>query len=120
MPTLPSPPSTTSTTATPGHTKLANGHKASTAASQSRTSTPKQAGGSSSGGLRSAKVRGSADKENGRDGSTGRATRRASAANVLAAREKPPSKDGTVQKHAKGVEGLKDYVCWPFRILHTM
>ncbi|KAK4496703.1 hypothetical protein PRZ48_012686 [Zasmidium cellare] len=109
MPTLPSPPSTTSASATPGHTRLANGHRASTAASQSRTSTPKQTSGSGSGGLRSAKVRGSSDKENGSDASSARAARRGSSANVMAGREKMPSKDGTVQKHAKGVEGLKDY-----------
>ena len=117
MPTLPSPPSTTSANATPGHTRLANGHRASTAASQSRTSTPKQTSGSGTGGLRSAKVRGSSDKENGSDASSARAARRGSSANVLAGREKMPSKDGTVQKHAKGVEGLKDYVCWTSFIL---
>lgn len=65
-------------------------------------------------------MRGSSDKENGHHGAgsmsasasgnaPARALRRGSSANALATREKPPSKDGTVQRTAKDVQGLKDY-----------
>lgn len=61
--------------------------------------------------LRSAKVRGSSDKENGDKTAPTRSTRRgSSAAHALAMRDKLPSKDGTAQRTAKEVEGLKDYV----------
>lgn len=93
--------------------------RTSVSVAQSKNATPKQSVGAGSGGLRSAKIRGSSDKENigntsgnisGSAGVGGRAARRGSTANMLATREKPPSKDGTVQRHAKEVEGLKDYV----------
>ncbi|CAK4010492.1 Cytokinesis sepH [Lecanosticta acicola] len=103
-PPIPSPPTST---------RAANAHRPSTAVSQSRTSTPKQASGGASGGIRATKVRGSSDKENsgdaGHSGRSAAAARRGSAAYALASREKPPSKDGTVQRTAKEVEGLKDY-----------
>ncbi|KAF7195760.1 Cytokinesis protein sepH [Pseudocercospora fuligena] len=112
-PPLPSP----SASSSQGRSTAAQARRTSIGVSQSRTATPKQAVGSGSGGLKSAKVRGSSDKENGGhgsgsgNGSTGArsAVRRGSSANVLAAREKIPSKDGTVQRNAKEVEGLKDY-----------
>lgn len=82
---------------------------------QSRTSTPKHTTNTAgSGGIRSAKVRGSSDKENGSDAGHVRPARRRSS--VLAMREKLPSKDGTAQRHAKEVEGLKDYVRGPLSV----
>jgi len=65
-----------------------------------------------------AKPRGGSDKENGTDhtvrgGGGSRVARRQTSAGILT-REKLPSKDGTAQKNAKGVDGLKDYV----RIYH--
>ncbi|EME84347.1 uncharacterized protein MYCFIDRAFT_173354 [Pseudocercospora fijiensis CIRAD86] len=92
--------------------------RTSIGAPQSRTATPKQPVGSGGGPLKSAKLRGSSDKENGgghgsgngNGNRSGSGIRRTSSANVLAAREKIPSKDGTVQRNAKDVEGLKDYV----------
>lgn len=112
-PPLPSP----TTSASQGRSTAAQARRSSIGVSQSRTSTPKQAVGNGSGGLKSAKVRGSSDKENGNGngsggGSTGAKSvaRRGSSAKALAAREKIPSKDGTVQRNAKEVEGLKDYV----------
>ncbi len=109
-----------SPSATPSHgsigtsgSRLSTSHRPNTSVAQSRQhATPKQSSvGAGSGALRSAKVRGSSDKENGGDRSAApRSTRRGSAANALAMREKVPSKDGTAQRTAKEVEGLKDYV----------
>jgi len=59
--------------------------------------------------LAAPKARGSADKENESTARLDRPIKRQSTANVPG-REKPPSKDGTAQKNAKEVEGLKDYV----------
>lgn len=90
-----------------------------TSTSQPRHATPKAGNGSVSASIRNAKVRGSSDKENGGSGAVpGRAGRRNSAASMFAMREKPPSKDGTAQRHAKEVEGLKDYVRFPIRLLY--
>ncbi|SMR60717.1 unnamed protein product [Zymoseptoria tritici ST99CH_1E4] len=108
MPTsLPSPPIVASTAASRAS------HRASTSV---RHATPKQTTGSvgaGSAGLRSSKVRGSSDKENGPQGgkvSAGNGARRQSVVPRDGfGREKMPSKDGTAQRHAKEVEGLKDY-----------
>lgn len=97
-----------------GSSRPSTSHRSSTNVSQARPhATPKQSsvGGNGSGVLRSAKVRGSSDKENGGEKSApARSTRRPSTASALAPREKLPSKDGTAQRNAKQVEGLKDYV----------
>ncbi|UJO24802.1 Cytokinesis protein sepH [Fulvia fulva] len=107
MPPLPSPPATTSIRS-PASTRATHGQRGSVPVAQSRTSTPKHTTNTAgSGGIRSAKVRGSSDKENGSDAGHVRPARRRSS--VLAMREKLPSKDGTAQRHAKEVEGLKDY-----------
>ena len=64
------------------------------------------------------KPRGSSDKENSSGGKVAGGggskvirgpSRRQSSASVMA-REKQPSKDGTAQRNAKEVEGLKDFV----------
>lgn len=63
--------------------------------------------------LQSAKTRGSSDKENGGGGAVekapGRVVRRQTSTGILT-REKGPSKDGTTQRAAKEVEGLRNYV----------
>ena len=53
-------------------------------------------------------MRGSLEKES--ENKTVKPSTRRSSAVGFGGREKPPSKDGTVQRHAKGVEGLKDFV----------
>lgn len=53
-------------------------------------------------------MRGSSEKEN--EAKPPKAATRRSSAVGFGAREKAPSKDGTVQRHAKDVEGLKDFV----------
>ncbi|KAI5360248.1 putative serine/threonine-protein kinase, active [Septoria linicola] len=118
------PPLSPSATPSQGSTssRPSTSHRANTSIAQSRQhATPKQSSvsGGGSGVLRSAKLRGSSDKENGggRDShnkssvpaAQTRSTRRGSAAHALAVREKLPSKDGTAQRTAKEVEGLKDY-----------
>ncbi|CAK1362730.1 Cytokinesis protein sepH [Cercospora beticola] len=97
---------------TPSHSsRPSTSHRVNTSVAQARShATPKQSSAGGSGVLRSAKVRGSLDKENGDKTAPTRSTRRgSSAAHALAMRDKLPSKDGTAQRTAKEVEGLKDY-----------
>ncbi|GAB7361438.1 hypothetical protein MBLNU230_g1494t1 [Neophaeotheca triangularis] len=93
----------TATPASPGaptpraHRPTASsGHKHTPSNGQSRSSTPKQLAN----GVRSSKVRGGAEAGDG-----GGRVERAD----LGGRGKMPSKDGTAQRNAKEVEGLKDY-----------
>ncbi|QIW97978.1 hypothetical protein AMS68_003496 [Peltaster fructicola] len=75
-----------------------------TIATQSKQSTPRSQAGATPGASKAVAVkeRGSTTSED----SNGRAVRSGHRNDY---REKPPSKDGTVQRHAKDVEGLKDY-----------
>lgn len=132
MPPLPSPTAAAhhSAAATPKPTTAATGkpptvsRRPGSAASvprpssvaSVRNSTPKahQSTVASQQRAVAAKQRGGSDKENGTDhitrvGGGSRAARRQTSAGILT-REKLPSKDGTAQKNAKGVDGLKDYV----------
>ncbi|KAK0363681.1 Protein kinase of the Mitotic Exit Network [Friedmanniomyces endolithicus] len=93
-----------------------------TAGAASRNGTPKvssQTGATAaaSSRLQPVKPRGSSDKENSSGGKVAGGggskvirgpSRRQSSASVMA-REKQPSKDGTAQRNAKEVEGLKDF-----------
>ncbi|KYG49087.1 hypothetical protein M433DRAFT_150437 [Acidomyces richmondensis BFW] len=131
MPPLPSPTAAAhhSAAATPKPTTAATGkpptvsRRPGSAASvprpssvaSVRNSTPKahQSTVASQQRAVAAKQRGGSDKENGTDhitrvGGGSRAARRQTSAGILT-REKLPSKDGTAQKNAKGVDGLKDY-----------
>lgn len=101
MPALPSPPASN----TPqGHQKVPSGSRPSTAAgSGSRGYRPQQNGGSN--GVKQTRARG------GEEAGQRPSSRMAPSARDGGPREKPPSKDGTVQRTAKEVEGLKDFVC---------
>jgi hypothetical protein len=103
MPALPSPPASN----TPqGHQKVPSGSRPSTAAgSGSRGYRPQQNGGSN--GVKQTRARG------GEEAGQRPSSRMAPSARDGGPREKPPSKDGTVQRTAKEVEGLKDFVCKP-------
>ncbi|KAK3067390.1 Protein kinase of the Mitotic Exit Network [Teratosphaeriaceae sp. CCFEE 6253] len=94
---------------------------AAAAAAAARNGTPKAAAApvAATSRLQLAKARGSSDKENtagskvvgsgvGRTGSSRPTGRRQSSA-ASTAREKLPSKDGTAQRNAKEVEGLKEF-----------
>jgi hypothetical protein len=112
MPPPPTPPHATpsrgSSSSSNSSSRPSTSHRPSTGVSQARRhATPKQASVGASGALRSAKVRGSSDKEHS---APVRSARRISTAGAVATREKLPSKDGTAQRNAKQVEGLKDYV----------
>lgn len=101
MPTLPSPPLSN----TPmSHQKVSNGVRPATAGGSGSRGTRAQHNVGSA-GLKHTKVRGGSVDDGGQKGS------RQVAAVKEGAREKPPSKDGTVQRTAKEVEGLKDFVC---------
>lgn len=81
-----------------------SGHRHTPSTGQVRSGnggTPKQLAN----GVRTSKVRGSAEAGEDR----GRAERA-----DLASRGKMPSKDGTAQRNAKEVEGLKDYVSYTY------
>ncbi|KAF2480077.1 hypothetical protein BDY17DRAFT_327060 [Neohortaea acidophila] len=105
MPVMPSPtPSSTSSKSQ----RLPNAARAPTAASQARSGTPKSQPNTNAASTRTAKARPASDKESSVGRSSRTSFRRESIANLVA-REKPPSKDGTVQKSAKEVEGLKDF-----------
>ena len=106
MPPLPSP---TTSGRPPSTQRLPNAARASTAASQARAGTPKSQQSSNGIQPKSTRIRGGSDKDSVGSSSTRHAARRGSVAH-LAGREKPPSKDGTVQRGAKEVEGLKDFV----------
>lgn len=102
MPTIPSPPASN----TPqSHQKVSNGPRSTAAGgSGSRGLRPQQYGAQN--GMKHSKGRGGAED------SGHRAPRPASSAATRdGPREKAPSKDGTVQRTAKEVEGLKDFVC---------
>jgi hypothetical protein len=102
MPTLPSPPGSY----TPqSHQKAPSGSRPSTAVgSGSKGFRPQQNGGSN--GFKQTKVRGGLPSEDVGQ----RPSKPAPTARDGGPREKPPSKDGTVQRTAKEVEGLKDFV----------
>jgi hypothetical protein len=102
MPTLPSPPGSY----TPqSHQKASSGSRPGTAAgSGSRGFRPQQNGGSN--GFKQTKVRGGLPSEDAGQ----RPSKPVPTARDGGPREKPPSKDGTVQRTAKEVEGLKDFV----------
>lgn len=108
MPPLPAPSPTTSGRP-PSTQRLPNAARAQTAASQARAGTPKSQQNSNGIQPKSTRIRGGTDKDSIGSLSTKYGARRGSTAH-LAAREKPPSKDGTVQRTAKDVEGLKDFV----------
>lgn len=101
MPTLPSPP----TSNTPqSRQKVSNGSRPSTAPGfgSGELQRQQQIAGSGGLGIRHAKIRGGGSSED--------AEVKAPRAARDGVREKPASKDGTVQRTAKEVEGLKDYV----------
>ncbi len=81
--------------------------RASTAASQARATTPSGSSGSTSRAKRSIKVRGSTDKD--AENKPARPSARRTSTVSLIGLEKRHSKDGTVQRRAKEVEGLRDY-----------
>jgi hypothetical protein len=106
MPALPSPPASN---APQSHQKIPSGSRPSTAAgSGSRGLRPQQQNGGSN-GFRQTKSRGGLPSEDAGQ----RASKQAPTARDAGPREKPPSKDGTVQRTAKEVEGLKDFVRTP-------
>jgi len=90
-------------------------------ATSSRTGTPKVQQNGVPSRLQSTKARETSDKENGTKSTVGKAeskpatkaesrtARRQTSAGILA-REKGPSKDGTTQRAAKEVEGLRNFV----------
>ncbi|OQO05249.1 hypothetical protein B0A48_09016 [Cryoendolithus antarcticus] len=98
MPVLPSSPPLHGL---PTHHKINGSHVNSPAAIESRTAQKSTHNGSGR-ELKHSKVRGGSQSDIG-DASARRARTKD------APREKPPSKDGTVQRTAKEVEGLKDY-----------
>jgi hypothetical protein len=102
MPTIPSPPASN----TPqSHQKVSNGSRSSAAGGSGSRGLRPQQYGASNGLKHSSKGRGGAED------SGHRAPRPASSAATRdGPREKAPSKDGTVQRTAKEVEGLKDFV----------
>lgn len=102
MPTIPSPPAAN----TPqSHQKVLNGSRSSAAGGSGSRGLRLQQHGASN-GLKHSKGRSGAED-------TGHRVPRpaSSAATREGPREKAPSKDGTVQRTAKEVEGLKDFVC---------
>ena len=102
MPTIPSPPASN----TPqSHQKVSNVSRSGAAGGSGSRGLRPQQYGASNGLKHSSKGRGGAEE------SGHRAPRPASsAATREGPREKAPSKDGTVQRTAKEVEGLKDFV----------
>jgi len=103
MPTIPSPPASN---APQSHLKVSNGSRSSAAAGPGSRGLRPQQYGASNGLKHGSKGRG------GVEDSGHRPPRPASsAATREGPREKAPSKDGTVQRTAKEVEGLKDFVC---------
>jgi len=105
MPTQSSPPP--SSNPLHGHQKVPSGSRPSTAAGPgSRGYRPQQQQNGGSNGFRQTKSRGGLPSEDAGQ----RGSKPAPAARDVGPREKPPSKDGTVQRTAKEVEGLKDFV----------
>lgn len=99
MPSVPSPP--------PSNTpqKVSNGSRPSTAGGPPSRGTPRAPQNGDPNKLRPTKARAGASA----DDAVMRSSRAMPAAKD-GIREKAPSKDGTVQRTAKEVEGLKDFV----------
>lgn len=105
---MPSPAASPMTGRAQGSQRLPNAARATTAASQARTGTPRSQQNSNGTQSKGTKVDGNVNGSSiGRSSHT--KGRRESVANVWN-REKPPSKDGTVQRSAKEVAGLKEFV----------
>ncbi|TKA78167.1 hypothetical protein B0A55_03894 [Friedmanniomyces simplex] len=119
------PKTTASRTATvtrrPGSAASVRRPPSVASSSTTKNGTPKvssQTGAVAGSRLQPAKPRGNSDKENSGGGKvagdggskvvSSRPSRRQSSASVMG-REKQPSKDGTAQRNAKEVEGLKDF-----------
>lgn len=98
--------------------RLPNAARAPTAASQARSGTPKSQQSSNAAPAKSSKIKGSSDRDS--IGPTSNPAARRGSTAALLGRDKPPSKDGTVQRTAKEVEGLKDFVrAYRFLLMHV-